>query len=246
MTAYRSLLALLAWIMICSPLAAQEEEVEPLTAEVELGAVNTSGNTDAQSINFRGEFDWGREQWEYGFLIDGLRSSQSGILAAQRFYYVGNVNYRLDEDSFIQSRLAHEDDRFSGYDSQSDFTLNYGRSLMVGRPNMSLTYEAGIGFRISNIKERLRQPNFNDFDEAMFRLAGEYEWDLSESAQFEQTLSLETGLETSIFRSESSIEAQILDNLALRFSIFAKHQTVVPAGRKNTDTETAVTFVMNF
>ena len=84
---------------------------------------------------------------------------------------MGNVNYRLDEDSFIQSRLAHEDDRFSGYDSQSDFTLNYGRSLMGGRPNMSLTYEAGIGFRISNIKERLRQPNFNDFDEAMFRLA---------------------------------------------------------------------------
>ena len=43
-----------------------------------------------------------------------------------------------------------------------------------------------------------------------------------------------------------TIEAQILDNLALRFSIFAKHQTIVPAGRKNTDTETAVTFVMNF
>ncbi|MGB0441761.1 MAG: DUF481 domain-containing protein, partial [Pseudohongiellaceae bacterium] len=109
MTLHRSLLSLLACMMVSNTLAAQEEEATPLTTEVELGAVNTSGNTDAQSINFRGEFDWGREQWEYGFLIDGLRSSQSGILAAQRFYYVGNVNYRLDEDSFIQSRLVHED-----------------------------------------------------------------------------------------------------------------------------------------
>ena len=246
MKSHRSLLTLIACTIISNTLSAQEEEATPLTTEVELGAVNTSGNTDAQSIHFRGEVDWGRDRWEYGLLIDGLRSSQNEILAAQRFYYVGNANYQLDENSFIQSRLAHEDDRFSGYDSQSDFTLSYGRSLLGGRPNMSLTYEAGIGYRISRIKDRLSQINFNDFDEAMFRLAGEYEWDLSESAQFEQTLSIETGLETSIFRSESSIEAQILDNLALRFSIFAKHQTIVPARRKNTDTETAVTFVMNF
>ncbi|HBW85105.1 MAG: hypothetical protein CMD92_05125 [Gammaproteobacteria bacterium] len=246
MTTQRSLFFLFAWMIVSNALAAQEEETTPLRTEVELGAVNTSGNTDAQSINFRGEIGLSRKQWEYGFLMDGLRSSQNGVLAAQRFYYVGNVNYQLNANSFIQSRVAHEDDRFSGYDSQSDFTLSFGRNLLRSRPNMNLTYEAGIGYRISQIKERLSRANFNDFDEAMFRLAGEYEWDLSESAQFEQTMSLETGLETSIIRSESSIEAQILDNLALRFSIFAKHQTVVPAGRKNTDTETAVTFVMNF
>ena len=148
MKSHRSLLTLITCTMISNTLTAQEEEATPLTTEVELGAVNTSGNTDAQSIHFRGEVDWGREQWEYGLLIDGLRSSQNGILAAQRFYYVGNANYQLDENSFIQSRLAHEDDRFNGYDSQSDFTLSYGRSLLGRRPNMSLTYEAG--YRLPN------------------------------------------------------------------------------------------------
>jgi putative salt-induced outer membrane protein len=59
-------------------------------------------------------------------------------------------------------------------------------------------------------------------------------------------LSAEVGNETSIYRSESSIETRILDNLSLRFSIFVKHQTEVPVGRKKTDTETAITFVMNF
>ena len=59
MKSHRSLLTLIACTMISNTLTAQEEEATPLTTEVELGAVNTSGNTDAQSIHFRGEVDWG-------------------------------------------------------------------------------------------------------------------------------------------------------------------------------------------
>ena len=85
-----------------------------------------------------------------------------------------------------------------------------------------------------------------DFDEAIIRLAGDYQWAISPTATFGQRLSTESGNETSIFRSESSIETQILDNLSLRFSFNVKHQTDVPVGREKTDTETAITFVMNF
>ena len=236
----KSLMLLGLFSLFSVNLAAQEEEETPsVTSEVELGAVYTSGNAEAESINFRGQIDWDRESWDYGFRVRALRSSQNNVLAAQRYYYVGNANYELDEVSYVQTRLAHEDDRFSGYDSQSDLTVNYGRTLLTNRPNMSLTYEAGIGYRLSRTAT-------DDFDEAMFRLSGEYEWNISETADFGQTLSAEAGSETSIFRSESSIEAQILDNLALRFSIFVKHQTEVPVGRQKTDTETAITFVMNF
>jgi putative salt-induced outer membrane protein len=232
------LIVLGAFTLFSTAIMAQEEE-SGLTTEVELGAVYTSGNAESESINFRGEIDWDRGDWDYGFLIDGLRNSQSDVLTAQRLYYVANANYELDEVSYIQTRLAHEDDRFSGYDDQTDLTVNYGRTTLTNLQNMSLTYEAGFGYRQS------RAP-LDDFDEAMVRLAGDYVWNLSESADFGQTLSAEAGTETSIFRSESSIETRILDNLSLKFSIFVKHQTEVPVGRKKTDTETAITFVMNF
>ena len=52
--------------------------------------------------------------------------------------------------------------------------------------------------------------------------------------------------ETSIYRSESAIESEIMENLSLRFSVKLKHQSEVPIGREKTDTETAVTLVWNF
>jgi len=220
-------------------MSSHAQEDNGLSTEVELGAIFTSGNTENESINFRGEVDWRRDAWEYGFLLDGFRASQNDIRTAQRVYYVADANYDINEQSFVLTRLAHEDDEFSGYDSQTDISVNYGRNLLTTRENMELTLNVGVGARQSRSEEE-------DFDEAIFRLAGDYEWAISPTATFGQHLSTESGNETSIFRSESSIETQILDNLSLRFSFNVKHQTDVPVGREKTDTETAITFVMNF
>ena len=104
---------------------------------------------------------------------------------------------------------------------------------------MELTLNAGVGVRWSRL-------NDSDFDEPIVRLAGDYDWNISDTASFGQQLSAEAGSQTNIYRSETSIETQILNNLSLRFSINIKHQTDVPPGREKTDTETSVTFVMNF
>ncbi len=228
----------LGLMLVGTSLFAQEEE-NGISSEVELGAVFTSGNTENESVNFRGEVDWRRDAWEYGFLLDGFRASQDDIRTAQRMYYVADARYDVNDVSFVLTRLAHEDDEFSGYDSQTDISVNYGRNMLTTVENMSLTLNAGIGARQSRSEQ-------DDFDEAIVRLAGDYQWQISDSAVFGQLLSAEAGNETSIFRSESSIETTILDNLSLRFSFNVKHQTEVPVGRKKTDTETAITFVMNF
>ena len=152
---------------------------------------------------------------------------------------VGSADYQLSEVSFVEGRLAYENDRFSGYDSQNDASVNYGRTLLTNTDNMIMTYTAGIGVRRS-------ESDAENFGEAIFRLAGDYKWDLSENALFNQILSAEAGDETSIYRWESSIETNILENLSLKFTFNVKHQTEVPVGRQNTDTATSVTLVMNF
>ncbi len=220
-----------------STVLAQEED--GISTEVELGAVVTTGNTENENLNFRGEVDWRDDRWEYGFLIDGFRSSQQDRLTANRMYYVADAEYDLSDVSYILTRIAHEDDEFSGYDYQSDISVSYGRDLLTQRENMALSLNVGVGARRSKSEDK-------EFSEAILRLAGDYEWEISDSATFGQTLSAESGNETSIFRSESSIETRILDNLSLRFSFNIKHQTEVPRNREKTDTETAITFVMNF
>lgn len=236
---YKQMSSAIAVFVLLIATGSHAQEENGLSTEVELGAIFTSGNTENESINFRGEVDWRRDAWEYGFFLDGFRASQNDMRTAQRMYYVADANYDINERSFILTRLAHEDDEFSGYDSQTDISVNYGRNLLTNRENMALTLNAGIGARQS-------RSELEDFDEAIVRLAADYQWSISPTATFGQLLSTESGNETSIFRSESSIETQILDNLSLRFSFNVKHQTEVPVGRKKTDTETAITFVMNF
>lgn len=224
--------------LLCAAANAQEEE-DGLSIEIELGAIFTSGNTEDENIQFRGEVNWLQDTLEYGFSVDGFRSSKDDVLSAQRVYYVASVNYEFTENSFILTRLAHEDDRFSGYDGQTDISVNYGRNFLTNRSNMAMIFNIGLGARKSRSEEE-------DFDEAIIRLAVDYDWNISESATFNQQLSTESGNETSIYRSESSIETQILENLLLRLSFNVKHQTEVPAGREKTDTEMSLTFVMNF
>ncbi len=215
---------------------AQETE-DTLSTEIELGAIFTSGNTEDENIKFKGNVVYLKDSWEYGFSIDGFRSSKNNVLAAQRVYTVGSATYNLNEDSFVVGRLAHEDDRFSGYDSQSDASISFGQNLLRQYENLDWNYTIGAGMRYS------KEPN-DSFREAIVRLASELRWNVSDNALFVQTLSVESGKESSIGRSESSIQSDIMENLSMKFTIKVKHQTEVPIGREKTDTEASVTLLL--
>lgn len=208
-----------------------------ISSEIELGAIITSGNTEDENIKFKGLIDWRRDRWEYGFSLEGFRSSKNNVLAAQRVYAVAKATYDLDEVSFVETRLAHEDDRFSGYDSQSDFTVSYGHTLLSDVDYLDWEYTIGAGARTS-------RSDTGNFQEAIVRAATELRWNISDNALFSQLLSIESGDQSSIARSESSIQSDIMENLSMKFSFKVKHQTEVPVGREKTDTETSVTLLL--
>ena len=233
-----SSLLLFALFAGLSTLAIAQEE-NGITREIEMGGLFTSGNTEGQSLNFGGAINIDRGRWDYNFALDALYSSSESEVKGQRWYTVASANYEITEDSFFQTRFSHEDDRFSGYDSQSDLTANYGGLFLQNLPDMGLSLNAGLGIRWSRLDN-------SDFAEPILRFAGDYDWNVSETAVFSQELSTEYGTDSNIYRSETSIETQILENLSLRFSLNIKHQTEVPHRPKEKDTETAITFIMDF
>jgi len=229
-----------AFIIFISASSLLHAQTDPtFQSELELGAIITSGNTEDQNIKMKASFEWDRESWQYGFSSDGFRSSNTNGLVAQRLYHVGRASYEINGDSFVRARASFEDDRFSGFDNQSDFSVNYGRNLLQNLNDMSLAINFGAGVRQS------KQGDITN-NEAIARGEGNFEWALSRSATFSQNFSIDSGSDSSIVRSESAIESEILNNLTMKFSIKLKHQTVVPLLREKTDTETAVTLVMNF
>ena len=230
--------SLIIFTTLVSTMAIAQDD-DGIKREIELGALVTSGNTQERSLNFAGSVIIDREKWEYNFSLDGLYTSSDSEVKGQRFYGIASAKYELTEDSSILTRFSHEDDRFSGFDSQSDFTISYGRGFLQNRTDMGLTVNTGPGVRWSRLDNSV-------FEEPIFRVAGDYDWTISSSAAFNQQISTEIGTDSNIYRSETGIETRILENLTLKFSLNIKHQTIVPAGRDKTDTETAVTFVMNF
>ena len=219
-----------------SSLAQQQQSI---TRELEVGALFTSGNTDEQALNFAGEYTIIDDRWEYCYTLDALYAASDDDTTGQRFYGVAGARYQFSEDSCFLARAAHEDDRFNGFDSQSDATLSYGRGFFQSRSDVSLRVDAGIGIRWSRL-------DGSDFDEPIFRVAGDYEWILSDTATFSQDLAIEYGTDSNIYRSDTGITTQINQNLSLRLSINLKHQTEVPAGRDETDIRTAATLVVSF
>ena len=220
-------------------LGAYSQEESGLATQVEFGAIFTSGNTENENIKYKIVLDWVQQNWDYKFTSDGFRSSQDGISNAQRLYHSASANYTINEVSYAQGRVAYENDKFSGFDSQSDVTFSYGRNVLQNRDNMSLALTAGVGARRSVIE--------GDADtEGLVRFSANYLWNLSESADFIQDFSVDAGSNSSIYRTETGIQTDILENLSLKFTVKVKHQTDVPINREKTDTETAITLVLNF
>ncbi|MEX0964567.1 MAG: DUF481 domain-containing protein [Pseudohongiellaceae bacterium] len=217
--------------------AAQEESA--IATQIELGAIFTSGNTENENIKYKVTVDWDQESWDYRFTSEGFRASQQGISNAQRLYHTASTNYTVSPISYVQGRLAYENDKFSGFDSQSDATVSYGRSLLQNRNNMTLDMTIGAGMRRSVTETETN-------NEAIARFAANYNWSLSDTADFIQDFSVDAGSESSIYRTETGIQTMIMENLSMKFTVKVKHQTEVPIDREKTDTETAITLVLNF
>lgn len=229
----------LSCLMSVFSLSAHSQEESGLATKVEFGAIFTSGNTENENIKYKIVLDWVQQNWDYKFTSDGFRSSQDGISNAQRLYHSASANYTNNDVSYAQGRVAYENDKFSGFDNQSDVTFSYGRNILQNRDNMSLALTAGVGARRSVIA--------GDADtEGLARFAANYLWNLSESADFNQDLSVDAGSNSSIYRTEAGVQTDILENLSLKFTVKVKHQTEVPVDREKTDTETAITLVLNF
>ncbi len=208
-------------------------------SEIELGAVITTGNTQQENLKLRLGTERTGTTIEHSARLDALRSSEDSVVTAQKYYLYYQADYRLDDRHSLFGRVSYEDDRFSGFDYQLDETVGYSRVLMDSGV-MKLVGDLGLGMRQS---QRTGSDSMSEF---ITRLAARFDWQISESAEFRQTLSTEIGEDSTISRSETSLQSTIISALAMKLALTIKHQSEVPMGNENTDTETSVTLVYHF
>lgn len=210
------------------------------TNEVEFGAVVTTGNTEQENFKLKAESILDGTTMKHTGSFDALRVAENDVTTAEKYYAFYQADFKLDDHQSLFGRVAYEDDRFSGFAYQADATAGYSRHLYESE-TMTLTGDVGGGFRRS--ENDLTGATNTEF---IARLAANYTWQVSESARFRQFLSAEIGADSTITRSETSLQSTIVGALAMKIALEIKHQSDVPVGRDKTDTETSVTLVYSF
>lgn len=231
-------LAVLAGLLLPFNLHAETEE-GPWSGSVALGYVAVGGNSDSETVNFRGELKYDRDRWHHILTASAVGASQDDETTAEAYRAAFTTQYDLSERIFLFGTADYVKDKFSGYDRQISETAGIGwRALRTASHQLDLSI--GAGARQSKLRDGSSE------NEAVGRAGAKYAWQISETASFGQSLDVVSGSENTVLESQTELKAAIVGNLAMALGYNIKRNTSVPPGSRNTDTLATVSLEYKF
>ncbi|HTR01233.1 MAG TPA: DUF481 domain-containing protein [Candidatus Acidoferrum sp.] len=227
--------------VIARPVLAQQTQPppKPFEGSVALGFVGTTGNTETSTFNAEVLATLRSTDWTHNGKFQALGSQENAGTKAEHYFIEDKSDYNLDLDQYLFVKGSWLDDRFSGYKYQATAATGYGRHL-ANQGDFTLQAFGGVGYR------RNEDINGVGSSDGIVTLGEKLEWKLSDSAKLVQdfTTDIGGGLTSSVF--ELGLESQIVGRIATKIAFQARNLSQVPAGRKQTDTQTSVSLVYAF
>lgn len=214
-------------------LLAQEESTDPWSGKATLGYLATSGNTENSTLNTGVEVGFATGKWQHFAKAFALHASENEITTAEAYELGWKTERNLTDVDFVFGRLDWRKDNFGAFDTQFAQTVGYGRRL-IKTDTQLLNVEIGVGARQSELQNGITE------NETIFRGGAYYKWKFSETAEFRQDLTAESGAENTYLESITAVSAKLLGQLALVASYTIKHNTDVPPLTEKSDTYTAL------
>ncbi len=232
------MLVMAATLVAPFSLMAQEAE-SPWSGKATLGYLATSGNTENATLNTGVDVSFKTGKWEHKVHAAAINAMENEVTTAEAYDLSWKTERNLTERDFLFGRLNWRKDRFGGFDTQFSQTVGYGRRL-IDTDRHKLNAEIGAGARQS--EDQLG----NEEEETVFRGGLDYKWILSETAEFRQDVSVESGDANTYVESVTALSAKVLGGFALVASYTVKHNTDVPPLTEKTDTYTALSLEYKF
>jgi putative salt-induced outer membrane protein len=212
---------------------------DPIEGKVSLGYISTSGNTDSSTVNAAFNLKLTQEVWNHEFDLTAIKADTSGVTTAEAYTAGYTARRDIGERSYLFGALSWQQDEFSSYTEQTSETVGYGRHLVMTERH-ELNVEAGGGLRQAELL------NGEKTDEGILRAALDYEWTLSETTSFSQSLVIENGSSNTRTESLSELRANIIGNIALVLSYRLRNNSDVLPGTEKTDRFTSVSLEYAF
>lgn len=236
---------------------AADEEKSPWKSSVELGYVNTSGNTNTETLKSVFNISYEIDRWSHKSHAEALSSksetTDTTIIpsatteerTAAKWLVSGQSDYKFNNFDYFFGLLSYEDDRFNGFQYQVKLGLGYGRRV-IHMDNHELKLEIGPGYRTFKLEPTVPPVTTDRQNETLLRLNAAYAWKISGTSNFTEELTAEYGEDQEEWKSVTALTANINSTLAMKLSYTVRRFDKVPVGTENTDMETAVTLVFTF
>ena len=235
-------------IILTAGMVNAEEEQKNLSGSGEVGLLMTSGNSETDSVNAKVNLKYEKEHFLGEVNLAALYNSEEtetdgkkeDKVSAEKYNYSAKIGYKFNPANYVFLNGDYEDDRFSGYDYKTTYSLGYGRKL-IATDKVKLDVEIGPGYRYDKPEGKKAE------NEAVLRGYVMFNYKFSDAVSFQQDVTVVTGSSNTNTKSVSALKAQIIGALSMKASYKINHNTDVPDDdTEKTDTETALTLVYDF
>ena len=206
-----------------------EETPVGLNGRVGFGYAEARGNTDTLSIigDTTMEYVTGGP-WSYDGTFSFVTRDDSGETTEERYAARASANYFWSDDDYFYGRLDWRKNNFGGVREEWVPSAGFGRVLLRSEQH-SLHGELGAGYRWADLSD-------GSSEEGGVLSGGlRYKWQISATAEFIQNALVQWSDDNTYLESETGLRTNIVGNLDAKISYLVKHNTDVPAGRRNTD-----------
>ena len=229
----------LGWLFaicwLCIGVAQAEDGV--WQSNVELGFVQTGGNTQTQTLHSKAKSVRNDDVIRTTLEGSALNSSDKKTTTSEKYSASLQEDWKFSEKDYLIGRLSYSADRFAGIKSRYTESIGYGRDL-IAHETLKWNGEIGAGMQQSTL---IPSKHTND---PIARAATALKWDIQKGSIFSQVFNTEgSGKNGFVSHSITSLQQKISGALSSKFSFSAEHTSKVATGIKKINTETSITLV---
>ncbi len=212
---------------------------ENWSGQGELGAFNSTGN--AENTGITAAISLTREGIDWSHTLRGRADYQesNGVTTREQFLAAYEPNLRLSQHLFAYALALYERDRFQGFSARYAVSGGLGYDIF-DREALSLSVQAGPAYRRTELVDG------SSTSSVAGNASLDLDWQISPVIALTQDASAFVQSGSSTFISDTGLQADIADSLAVRLSYTLEHDTDPPQGAEKTDTLSRVTIIYDF
>ena len=223
--------------------------LERWSGEGQLGAFQSSGNTDALGLSAQLQLVREGIDWKHKLRLGADYRRNNGQTQREQFIATYEPNLRLNDRLFAYALAQYERDRFQGFSGRYSASGGLGYKA-IDNDRMQLQVKAGPAWRHTEYVSGL-----SDGSLALL-LGADFDWKMVDNISLTQDVNAVSeaggsalafiGTDNISLNLVTGLEAGISDALTARISYTVEYDSDPPPGAVSTDTLTRLTLIYGF